>query len=81
MPGRLPAREAPQTCRRPVHAGPQKKAGRPEAARQSCPGEGTDQKPTVMPVTKPVPSILRPLAMDLSAVKIEVFEATPGASV
>ena len=60
---------------------PAKKAGRPEAARQLCPGEGTGQKPTVMPVTKPVPSTLRPFAQDLSAVKIEVFEATPGASV
>ena len=40
-----------------------------------------DQKPTTTPVTKPVPSILRPFAMDLSAVKSEVLEATPGASV
>ena len=39
-----------------------------------------DQKPTTMPVTKAVPSILRPFAMDLSAMTIEDLEATPGAS-
>ena len=42
---------------------------------------GFGQKPSVMPVTKPVPSISRPSAKLLSPVKTEVLEATPGASV
>ena len=54
-----------------------KKAGRPEAARLSSPGEGTDQKLTVRPVTKAVPSA--PLVSS-STPKIEVFHETPGAS-
>ena len=60
-----------------------KEAGRPEAARPLCPGEETDQKPSVMPVTKPVPSFLPPVTflwlVVSSTVKTELFHATPGA--
>ena len=56
-----------------------KKTGRPEAARLLCPVEGTDQKLSAMPVTKPVPSFMpssTPLVVS-STEKIELFQATP----
>ena len=53
-----------------------KEAGRPEAARLSCPFEGTGQKPMAMPVTKAVPSTV-PCSPEMN----EVLDATPGASV
>ena len=53
-----------------------KKDGPPGGGPPVSPGEGTDQKLTVMPVTKAVPSFV-PCSPEM----IEVFDETPGASV
>ena len=48
--------------------------------RPAISGEG-DQNESAKPVTNAVPSVLLPPALALSAMKTEVFDATPGASV
>ena len=65
--------------------GGRKKSGPPGGGPPVSPGEGTDQKLSAMPVTKPVPSLM-PLSVFTELVvssteKIELFHATPGAIV
>ncbi len=81
--------QADMRCANPVGGGlalqRAKKSGPPEGGPPVSPGEGTDQKPSVMPVTKPVPSFLPPVTflwpVVSSTPKTELFHATPGASV
>ena len=61
-----------------------KKSGPPGGGPPVSSGEGTDQKLSAMPVTKPVPSFMSPVTLSLlvvsSTAKTELFHATPGAS-